>query len=152
MIVFRGKISSGLGKHSELVIPGKQELKDSPNDWPDRFVSGSLNVRITEFPSILQSTRKQLKALDRGLFPPTIVIPQNEIKNNSLRSKLFKPRRGTGQAWRATLHTHSRSTHVWVFRRIGSHMHDCLELISDKRLRENLDIRDHDEVRVILRS
>lgn len=152
MIVFRGTISSGLGKHSELVIPGKRELKNSPTDWPDRFASGSLNVQITEYPSILRSNRKNLKALDRGLVPPTLVIPQNAIKNNSLRRKIFKPSRGTGQAWRATLHSHSRSMHVWVFRRIGSHMHDCLELISDKRIRENLDIRDQDEVRIVLHS
>ncbi|MBO1038503.1 DUF120 domain-containing protein [Brucella pituitosa] len=152
MIVFRGKISSGLGKHSELIIPGKKDLKNSPSDWPDRFAAGSLNVQITEYPSILQSSRKQLKALDQGLFPPTLVIPQNEIKNNSLRRKLFKPRRGTGQAWRATLHSNSLSMHVWVFRRIGSHMHDCIELISDKRIRENLNIRDQDEVHVVLHS
>lgn len=152
MIVFRGKISSGLGKHSELVIPGKRDLKNSPTDWPDRFASGSLNVQITEYPIVLQSRRKQLTALDRGLVPPTMVIPQNEILNNSLRRKLFKPRRGTGQAWRATLHSHSRSMHVWVFRRVGSHMHDCLELISDERIRDNLDIRDQDEVRIVLHS
>ncbi|WP_273726032.1 hypothetical protein [Brucella gallinifaecis] len=152
MIIFRGKISSGLGKHSELVIPGKRHLDNSPNDWPDRFVSGSLNVQIMEYPSILQGRRKQLNALDRGLVPPSIVIPQHEIANNSLRRKLFKPRRGTGQAWRATLHAHSQSMNVWIFRRIGSHMHDCLELISDKCIRDNLNIRDQDEVHVILHS
>ncbi|WP_433849055.1 DUF120 domain-containing protein [Brucella pseudogrignonensis] len=152
MIVFRGKISSWLGKHSELVIPGKQQLDNSPKDWPVRFASGSLNVQIMQYPSILQSRRKQLKALDRGLVPPSIVIPQHEILNNSLRRKLFKPRRGIGQAWRATLHAHSRSMNVWIFRRIGSHMHDCIELISDKHIRDNLNIHDQDEVHVVLHS
>ncbi|MCX2695545.1 DUF120 domain-containing protein [Ochrobactrum chromiisoli] len=152
MVIFRGKISSGLGRHSELVIPGKKKLLNAPSDWPDRFASGSLNVQIVEYPPILRSHRKQLKALDRGLVPPSIVIPQHEIANNSLRRKLFKPRRGTGQAWRATLHAHSHSMNVWVFRRIGSHMHDCLELISEKRIRESLNIRDQDEVHVVLHS
>jgi CTP-dependent riboflavin kinase len=31
-------------------------------------------------------------------------------------------------------------------------MHDCIELISDKRIRENLNIRDQDEVHVVLHS
>jgi CTP-dependent riboflavin kinase len=31
-------------------------------------------------------------------------------------------------------------------------MHDCIELISDMRIRENLNIRDQDEVHVVLHS
>ncbi|NKX15526.1 hypothetical protein HGG75_00780 [Ochrobactrum pseudogrignonense] len=54
-------------------------------------------MQIMEYPSILQSRRKQLKALDRGLVPPSITIPQHEILNNSLRRKFFKPRRGIGR-------------------------------------------------------
>ena len=152
MVIFRGRISSGLGRHSELIIPGKQNLADSPIDWPEEFEAGSLNVQIVEFPEALKSTRTRLKALDRGVIPPTLVIPQDRIENNSLRRKFFKPRRGMGQAWRATLYAKSRSMPVWVFRRVGSHMHDCLELISDKRIRNHLDIRDEDEVSVVLHA
>lgn len=152
MIIFRGKISSGLGRHSELIIPGRKNLADAPGDWPDQFASGSLNVQIMEYPTILRSRLKRLRALDRGLVPPSMVIPQNAILNNSLRSKFFKPRRGTGQAWRATLHARSRSMNVWIFRRIGSHMQDCLELISDRRIRDSLNIRDEDEVSVVLHA
>ena len=94
MIIFRGKISSGLGRHSELIIPGKHNLTDSPVDWPEEFATGSLNVQIVEFPEALKSTRTRLKALDRGVIPPTLVIPQDRIENNSLRRKFFKPRRG----------------------------------------------------------
>lgn len=152
MLIFKGQVSTGLGKHSHLVIPGRQTLNSAPKDWPEQFVAGSLNIKIIEYPPILQKRRWKLKALDRGLIPPTVVIPQNEIGNNSLRRKLLKPWRGTGQAWRAILEWQSRSLDVWVFRRIGSHMEDCLEIISDKILRDDLGLKDQDEVRIILQS
>jgi|GraSoiStandDraft_55_1057291.scaffolds.fasta_scaffold67281_4 hypothetical protein len=45
-LVFGGVVSSGIGHHAELYVPGRAELSTAPADWPERLHPGSLNVSI----------------------------------------------------------------------------------------------------------
>ena len=47
---FRGRIVSGIGQYSLMVIPGKGNLTDAAPDWPDQLYRGSLNILIDEYP------------------------------------------------------------------------------------------------------
>ena len=44
---FRGTISDGTGRFSQLVIPGPADVFDAPVDWPAMLTPGTLSVRIT---------------------------------------------------------------------------------------------------------
>ena len=141
----QGIVESGQGNHSRLHIPGKNHITPSPQDWPTEFAPGSLNIFVPERPKEV-SGRKGFRKLDRAKIPPAFTIPQSAIGNNSLSRKLFKPRRGTGQAWRAVLTTSTQTQNVWIFRRIGSHMRHHLEIISTFNLREKLSLIDGQSV------
>jgi len=149
LLSVQGVVEKGLGFHSRLHIPGREEIDSAPDDWPLRFASGSLNIFVPTLPREV-SGRQGFKALDKGKFPAAFTIPQHAIGNNSLRKKFFKPRRGTGQAWRAVLSAHTGTQNVWIFRRIGSHMRDHLELISPLILREQLRLMDGDRVKLTM--
>lgn len=148
MIRLNGIIEKGLGGHSRLGIPGRREIDGAPEDWPERFAPGSLNVFVSAPPAIFAG-RKGFRRLDSGIIPPAFVVPQQSIVNNGLHPKWLKPRRGMGQAWRATLRAGDRQVSVWVFRRIGSHMVHHLELISPETLRHKLNLSDGDPVEVV---
>jgi len=149
LLSVEGIVEKGLGYHSRLHIPGSKEIDSAPDDWPIQFASGSLNIFVPTLPQEV-SGRQGFKALDKGKFPAAFSIPQHAIGNNSLRKKFFKPRRGTGQAWRAILSAKAGTQNVWVFRRIGSHMRYHLELISPFILREQLRLSDGDRVKLTM--
>ena len=44
---FRGTITDGTGRFSQLVIPGPADVFDAPVDWPAMLTPGTLSVRIT---------------------------------------------------------------------------------------------------------
>ncbi len=149
LLLVQGIVEKGLGYHSRLHIPGSEEIDSAPYDWPIRFAAGSLNIFVPTLPHEVPR-RQGFKALDKGKIPAAFTIPQNAIGNNSLHKKFLKPRRGTGQAWRAILSAHAGTQNVWVFRRIGSHMRQHLELISPFILREQLRLMDGDSVKLTL--
>ncbi len=41
---FEGVVAAGIGKHSELIVPGRVVLREPPHDWPEVLFPGSLNV------------------------------------------------------------------------------------------------------------
>lgn len=154
MIQFTGKIRSGKGEHSDLVIPGSSELGKIISDWPKCFYPGSLNVGINGYPEGFSASPDGVTRLDSGAIQPTVVLDWNQIKNNKLRPKQDNPQRGTGQFWPAvlTVDKTGESIDCWVFRRINSTIKKQLELISQKRIRESLSLDDGTEVSIKLYS
>ena len=152
VIVFRGVIASGIGKHSQLVIPGRSELDSAPDDWPEQLCPGSLNVKLhddglpAEFSE--RCSGELVRKLDSGNFRPEFVIPQSAMQNNKLKPKTDNPNRGVGQVWRTTLiHSDSgRSAQCWVLRRIGSALKRQLEIVSHEKIRVEYHLTDGDEV------
>lgn len=140
MIKIRGIVESGLGRHSELKIPGRLKslgngvLFSVPHDWPSEFYPGSLNVLLIDAPAPF-NTKKGVKVLDKNAIVPDAVIARDLIGNNLLVRKWFKPRRGLGQAWRCIVKARKNQSDAWIFRRVGSHMHEHLEIIASEKLR-----------------
>ncbi|MFC0246054.1 DUF120 domain-containing protein [Falsochrobactrum ovis] len=149
MIKIHGIVESGLGRHSELKIPGSEVLFPVPHDWPVEFYPGSLNVRLIDPPAPF-NTRKGVKVLDKNTIAPDVVIARDLIGNNSLVRKRFKPRRGLGQAWRCVIKTRKNEANAWIFRRVGSHMHEHLEIIASEKLRPRLGLADGDQIEVYI--
>jgi len=144
---FSGVVVRGGGQHKNLLIPGREGLDVAPPDWPVELFPGSLNVKLHNLQQGFASFHKgkvnkrlTLKWLDRDDYDPCFIIPQFLIGNNTLQPKWGKPRRGTAKLWRAILRREDKSQPCWVMRRIGSHMLDTLELISDKALRQELNL------------
>ena len=150
---FKGKITKGIGRHSELIVPGRTAI-ESPSDWPDRLQPGSLNVRVDPdgFPATFDAmlNRRSVKNLDDGCLPPVFLILQADFGNNMLRATPEMPRRGVGQLWRAVLQTDSHVIHCWVLRRIGSGLCDQLELVSHEHIRSTYGLTDGQVVAVTL--
>ena len=48
MVIFRGEIVTGVGKYSELSFPGRYEITEAPQDWPNKLYPGSLNVMVRD--------------------------------------------------------------------------------------------------------
>lgn len=132
-LVFTGKVVNGIGKHSELVVPGKSAFQNAPDDWPAKLCPGSLNARITGYPPEFATRRLALstKTLDIAGFLPAFTIPQAQMGNNKLIPIPAMPVRGTAQLWRALLDANGQSAKCWVLRRFGSGLADQLELVSD---------------------
>ena len=147
-LVFKGYITAGVGRHVELGIPGRGKLPEAPADWPEKLQPGSLNIRVDHkgYPPELTTCDPFLgiKTLDRKLFAPAFLIPQNKMQNNKLKPCAEMPDQGTAQVWRALLHTgQGSSTYaVWVLRRFGSNVGEQLELVSDVHLRKTLSLAD----------
>jgi hypothetical protein len=157
MIRFRGNVGSGIGKHAQMTIPGRLEMASPPEGWPDQFHPGSLNVGIPRdgYPNGFRDPDDGgigVVALDEGSPAPCLVLPWDKIANNGLKPKPGKPRRGTGQFWRARLTVVStgQTADCWVFRRIDSTIKRQLEVMSESRLRSTLSLKDGAEVFVDL--
>jgi hypothetical protein len=117
-LVFGGWLCRGIGQHSNLGVPGRDELPHAPPDWPIRLEPGSLNVCIDRFPAQMS----RVEDLDNGQFAPAFVIPRNRLRGNM---------RGDGQVWSAKVGT---VNDCWVLRRIGSMVGRQLELVAGRRL------------------
>ena len=152
LIEFKGKIVSGCGKHSYLVIPGKGQLLIAPDDWPTFLFPGSLNVEISreELPKDLEKLGPGsfIKKLDNGILKPTFVIEQKAILNNTIGPNGPVKGRGDAQVWRAKIKVVKTMEiyDCWVLRRLDSAMTIHLELVSDKNLRNILKLNNADEV------
>jgi hypothetical protein len=139
-LVFKGTVINGRGGHAELGVPGRHELPSAPEDWPESFFAGSLNVLVSHYPIEFTSRglRHSVKVLDTARFDPAFTIPQSQMRNNKLTPTPAMPHRGTAQVWRAMLTANDQTTRCWVLRRIGSGL-DCeLELVSGEGLRASL--------------
>jgi hypothetical protein len=148
---FEGFVTAGIGRHSELGIPGRADVATAPTDWPERLFPGSLNVRITAYPKAFAQHRlpETIRSLDSGLFVPTFEVRRDEIRNNRLSPTDAVPRRGDAQVWRATIETTDAMicASCWALRRFGSQVGEQLELVADIRLR---DLGLDDERRVVV--
>jgi hypothetical protein len=137
---FEGYVVNGIGRHRELVVPGRSLLPQAPEDWPETLAPGSVNVRITSYPLAWRDhgLAENVKALDTDVYPPQFLIPQSQFGNNQLRPTPFKPNCGIGQVWRATLTANGGKLDCWVLRRIDSALWDVLEVVSADPIRSRM--------------
>lgn len=139
-ITFRGTVASGIGRYATLSIPGRSRLDGAPPDWPEALYPGSLNIRVSAYPSDSEGHAliNRVEELDQGRFAPTFEIPRQSISNNQLGPRPGLPRGGDAQVWRAELLIESdgRVICCWVLRRFGSTVGEQLELVADRRLRD----------------
>ena len=152
-IDFGGEICSGIGKHRELGVPGRDAIADAPSDWPRTLCPGSLNVRVRQYPAAFDSRALShtVRELDICGFRPEFTIPQAELRNNKLQPSADAPKRGIAQVWRARLTSLATGSTVdcWLLRRIGSTVGEQLELVSNHKLRSH-GLEDGDRVRVTI--
>jgi hypothetical protein len=145
---FQGTVNRGIGRFSDMTIPGRAGVTDPPRDWPDAMYPGSLNVLIADdgWPAELMTrcTGEWIQRLDCGDFVPAFTIPQSAITNNRLRPTIKNPRRGDAQVWRARIENaeNSMSADCWLLRRIGSGLTRQIELVASERLREKIALAD----------
>lgn len=155
---FRGRITSGVGLYSEMVIPGRQALSHAPSDWPVKVCPGSLNVVIDAYPHGFTEPvgrSRGVYQLDDGHFRPEFVIPGRLIMNNKLMNN---GEAASAQVWRARLLLTKDTTKIecWALRRFGSNVGkgkggNVLELLSEHHLRTKYDLgQDHEPVVVTL--
>ncbi|MEQ1934950.1 MAG: hypothetical protein ABL962_13915 [Fimbriimonadaceae bacterium] len=139
-IVFGGKVVNGRGGHAELFVPGRSNLSDAPDDWPEKLYPGSLNVLIANWPEPLadRNLEPSAKSLDNAGFTPALTIPQSKMGNNKLMPTSAMPHRGTAQIWRSILHVNEQEISCWVLRRFGSGLSLELEIVSEFGLRGKL--------------
>ena len=137
---FTGKIVNGRGTHVELGVPGRSELINATNDWPERLKPGSLNLLVSEFPDVFEMRRlpRSTESLDVAGFEPEFIIPQAAMSNNELKPSKDMPHRGAAQVWQAVLEVEKGSMPCWVLRRFGSGLDKELEMVSDVHLRTTL--------------
>ena len=137
---FEGTVINGLGKHRELLVPGRSFLPQAPPDWPETFQPGSLNLKVTSYPPVWRrrGLGNSVKELDSGIFLPQFVISQNQLGNNLLSPTPAKPKRGIGQIWRASLAANGGELDCWILRRIESGLRDVLELVSGYPIRSRM--------------
>jgi hypothetical protein len=153
-ISFRGVICSGVGRHVELHVPGKDEIRQAPTDWPTTLKEGSLNVCIASdgYPGLFAALNlpNSVRSLDRRPFPAAFEIAQHEFGNNQLGPKLGMPERGSAQVWRAILTARGHDLRCWVLRRYGSGVGEQLELLSQDHMRTTYQLEDRQPVVVTL--
>jgi hypothetical protein len=137
---FAGRIVNGIGKHAELVIPGRNNLEGAPAEWPDHLFPGSLNLLVFQYPDefIARGLQPSTRALDTAGFEPEFTIRQDLMLNNMFAATETMPHRGTAQVWRASLATVGGEMSCWVFRRFGSGLENHIELVSAIGLRSRL--------------
>lgn len=154
-LVFEGFITKGIGRHSELGVPGRSALPTAPADWPEVLCPGSLNVRIHKYPEAFddRGIKRATTALDAAQFIPEFEIPREMLANNRLGPKPRVPRGGDAQVWRAVLEVieTGEKLNCWVLRRFGSGLADQLELVSEEKLRDR-GIQDRQRVNVVLQG
>jgi CTP-dependent riboflavin kinase len=153
-LVFEGAITSGVGRHVELHVPGQAELPRPPADWPTKLHPGSLNVRITTYPALFREKHlpNSARSLDSNCFSCAFEIAQNQFGNNQLFPDNLEPRKGSAQVWRAALVANGQDIPCWVLRRYGSGLTDQLELLSDVHLRSKYHLENGHQVLVRLLS
>ena len=149
MLEFKGQITTGVGRYSNMVIPGREKLSEAPADWPTKLCPGSLNVVIDEYPEGFTPPAGRsggVYRLDDGSYAPEFVIPGQLIVNNGLK---YNGEPASAQVWRARLHVVSRSEEIdcWVLRRFGSNVGkdragDVLEIVSKDHLRSLHDLHE----------
>jgi len=155
-LIFHGVVNTGIGKHANLVIPGRNAFPNAPPDWPKILQPGSLNILIDDngYPSEFAQLQpnKKVENLDSKQFQPAFTIPYDRMQNNKLKPCTEMPEKGTAQVWRATLHVkvNAVSHLAWVHRRLGSGIDKQLELVSDIHLRNTLSLKDGMEIKVEL--
>jgi len=154
---FQGAICSGVGKHSEMLMPGRSALSNAPDDWPEKLCPGSLNVLIQVYPEGFGEPRGRsggVYQLDTGSFQPALTIPGSLISANKL---IHNGQPAAAQVWRSVLETNGGSPNIrcWVLRRFGSSVGsgkpgNVLEIVSDQHLRDTYGIHDGDRVALVL--
>jgi CTP-dependent riboflavin kinase len=139
-LVFSGNVVNGIGRHSELIVPGRNNLEHRPPDWPEILFRGSLNVRVHGYPPEFaqRGLPNSVVVLDTAGFLPEFTIPQAKMLNNQLTANAGAPLRGTAQVWRAWLSANGDGVACWVLRRIGSGLRDQIELVAGTGLRNTL--------------
>jgi hypothetical protein len=139
-LIFEGAVVGGLGRFGrEMEVPGRALLSDAPPDWPESIARGTLNFELDELPAPLRDRRwSNIKRFDRREFVAAFEIPRNAIRANTLRPEPGSPEKGRAQLWRARLEAEQRTATCWVLRRIGSGYATVLELVSDRRIREEI--------------
>jgi len=139
-LVFEGEVSRGKGCHSTLRVPGRETISNCPHDWPLTLSPGSLNIRVDVYPPQLDARglTSSVVELDRALFVPEFEILRDQFGNNKLGPRPGMPRCGDAQVWRAKIVREVGEVgECWVLRRFGSHVGEQLELVADRRLRDN---------------
>jgi len=153
-IAFEGSIVSGVGRHVELQVPGRENLPHAPKDWPTVLCKGSLNVRIQQdgYPDLFEQIGlpKTTKSLDKKPIKCSFEIGQSEFGNNQLVPNDAMPHKGAAQVWRAILTTTETGIACWVLRRYGSGLGDQIEIVSAAHLRSEYHLTDGQEVQVCL--
>ncbi len=139
-LLFGGVVSSGLGCHAMLYVPGRAELRAAPADWPEHLHPGSLNVSVDLYPPefMNRGLRSRVSELDQGRFVPEFEILRNQFRNNKLGPRPGVPRGGDAQVWRAQL-SHAGGGPIikcWALRRFGSQVGEQLEFVAERRLRD----------------
>lgn len=141
-LVLRGEIASGMKCYSDMVFPHTSGFDDAPDDLPDTFYPGSLNINIYRdgFPSGV----RDIQDLDKGILRASFAIAHDAIGNNMLSPTATAPQRGTMLFWPAavTLDETGHSFNAWAARRIGSAYYNVAELMSDIKLRDAHDLKD----------
>ncbi|MDR6624840.1 hypothetical protein [Caulobacter segnis] len=141
-LTFRGVITGGMHCFAkDMRVPGRSDISDAPDDWPETLAPGTLNFRYQKLPSAL-ATRgwANISELDHRQFVALFEIPQDAIVGNTLRPGSAGGEKGRAQVWRARLETDNGSVDCWVLRRIGSGYLEVLELVSAVRIREALSL------------
>lgn len=139
---FEGAVVCGCGAFArDMEIPGRMLLPWAPPEWPDVLARGTLNFSISQMPEPLRARGwSDIKRLDRREFASAFEIPQDAIPGNTLKPHASAPERGRAQVWRAELQTQNGATACWVLRRIKSGYARVLELVSERRMRDELDL------------
>jgi hypothetical protein len=139
-LTFEGAVVGGLGRFGlEIGVPGRAQLPDAPEDWPESLARGTLNFRVHELAASLRDRGwPDIQRFDRREFAAAFEIPHNALRSNTLGPEPGAPEKGRAQVWRARLEAEQRAASCWVLRRIGSGYADVLELVSGQRLREEI--------------
>jgi hypothetical protein len=141
-LIFIGNVVNGIGKHVELVVPGRDEISCAPADWPERLCPGSLNLLVSVYPLQFAVRRiaETTKSLDISGFLPAFTIARAAMKNNKLTPLPDMPVRGAAQVWQAMLEANAQTHPCWVLRRFGSGLDKAIELVSEMKLRDKLSL------------
>ena len=149
-LTFGGRIVSGVGLYSKMVIPGSRDLTNAPPDWPNELCPGSLNILIEEYPDGFQPPQGRAEGayrLDDQTFRCVFVIPGDHIASNEL---MYQGEPSPAQVWKARLDLLDKETSIdcWVLRRLGSNAGydnvggNVLEIVSDSHLRSEFGLHD----------
>jgi hypothetical protein len=155
-ISFSGTIVDGIGKYTELRVPGRNEVRQAPKDWPVRLCPGSLNLRIlpSGYPELFSANGlpNTTKSLDSRIFAACFAIPQSEFGNNRIVPTPQLLHRGSAQVWRSKLEYGENQISCWVLRRFGSGLADQIEILSKQHLRTEYGIESGNAATITLFS